>query len=146
MRPLTLNTTCCFECPAVADVRAAFPDHELHLADGALGRLMDEVYHPETVEAILDFTYRTTKAISEAISLIGCVSPVTIIIERQVRGSACPANYSSTESTMLQQSLELARPIQYVQKPCWAKETLKADNPHPHSSPLPRMHTLLDLP
>jgi hypothetical protein len=25
---------------------------------------MDEVYHPETVEAILDFTYRITKAIS----------------------------------------------------------------------------------
>jgi hypothetical protein len=29
-----------------------------------LGRLMDEVYRPETVEAILDFTYRITKAIS----------------------------------------------------------------------------------
>jgi hypothetical protein len=26
--------------------------------------MMDEVYHPETVEAILDFTYRITKAIS----------------------------------------------------------------------------------
>jgi hypothetical protein len=45
-------------------VRAAFPDDELHLADGDLGRLMDEVYHPETVEAILEITYRITKAIS----------------------------------------------------------------------------------
>jgi hypothetical protein len=45
-------------------VRAAFPDLELHLADGDLGRLMDEVYRPETVEAMLDFTYRITKAIS----------------------------------------------------------------------------------
>jgi hypothetical protein len=53
-----------FECPALADVRVAFPDLELHLADGNLGRLMDEVYHLETVEAILDFTYRITKAIS----------------------------------------------------------------------------------
>jgi hypothetical protein len=54
-----------FECPALADVQAAFPDDELHLADGDLGRLMDEVYHPETVEAILDFTFdRITKAIS----------------------------------------------------------------------------------
>jgi hypothetical protein len=34
-----------FECPALADVRAAFPDDELLLADGDLGRLMDEVYH-----------------------------------------------------------------------------------------------------
>jgi hypothetical protein len=53
-----------FECPALADVRAAFPDDELHLADGDLGRLMDEVYRPETVEAIqwrLNFTYRITK-------------------------------------------------------------------------------------
>jgi hypothetical protein len=45
-------------------VRAAFPDLELHLADGDLGRLMDEVYRPETVKAILDFTYRISKAIS----------------------------------------------------------------------------------
>jgi hypothetical protein len=53
-----------FECPALADVQAALPDLELHLADGDLGRLMDEVYRPETVEAILVFTYRITKAIS----------------------------------------------------------------------------------
>jgi hypothetical protein len=53
-----------FECPALADVRAAIPDLELHLADGDLGRLMDEVYRPETVDAILVFTYRITKAIS----------------------------------------------------------------------------------
>jgi hypothetical protein len=34
-----------FECPALADLRAAFPDdNELHLADGDLGCLMDEVY------------------------------------------------------------------------------------------------------
>jgi hypothetical protein len=64
MRPLTLNTIFCFECPALADVRAAFPDLELHLVDGNLCRLMDEVYHPETVEAILDFTSRISKAIS----------------------------------------------------------------------------------
>jgi hypothetical protein len=53
-----------FECPAVADVRAAFTDDELHLAGGDLGRLMNEVYRPETVEAILDFTYSISKAIS----------------------------------------------------------------------------------
>jgi hypothetical protein len=46
-----------FECPAVADVRAAFTDDELHLADGDLGRLMGEVYCPsETVWAVPDYT------------------------------------------------------------------------------------------
>jgi hypothetical protein len=35
-----------FECPALADVWAAFTDDELHLADGDLGRLMDEVLSP----------------------------------------------------------------------------------------------------
>jgi hypothetical protein len=64
-----------FECPALADVPAAFP--ELQLADGDLGRLMDEVYHPETVEAILDFTdLPYYQSYFRAISLIGCVSPV----------------------------------------------------------------------
>jgi hypothetical protein len=49
-----------FECPALADVRAVFTGDELHLADGDLCRLMDEVYRPETVEVSLDFTHRIT--------------------------------------------------------------------------------------
>jgi hypothetical protein len=75
MRPLTLNTTdLLFECPA--DV-AAFPDHELHLADGDLGRLMDD---PEPVEAILEAISGPSALSAMLVLLVLCTNNIVPLV------------------------------------------------------------------
>jgi hypothetical protein len=69
----------------VADVQAALV-LQLHPAeDGGLGRLMDEVYHLETVGPILDSTYRIDTAIPGHQPHCLCQSCVTTTCHQEFR-------------------------------------------------------------